>query len=247
MRSGRWCGAPPRFSPAMVPSARRIAGRRIRATRRSPSPPKSPRCWSPPTWPTRRQTRRPRRICEKRRTPGTPASNAGCMSPARHSRSSTASTGITSASPSPIEPTRRRRVTGSCRSRTVRRIESTGPAALMVSLDALAFVRFGLRAPDDPRIVEHGQGHRRDAQGRHAERTGVASLSGRRLRRTRRRRAVRRDRHRPRLATPHRRARPLRAGGRTPAHGRTTGAGARSLCRRQRSAAGADLGQRRYS
>ncbi len=31
--------------------------------------------------------------------------------------------------------------------------EATGPAALMVSLDALAFVRFGLREPDDPRIV----------------------------------------------------------------------------------------------
>jgi glucoamylase len=31
--------------------------------------------------------------------------------------------------------------------------QSVGPAALMVSLDALAFVRFGLRAPDDPRIV----------------------------------------------------------------------------------------------
>jgi glucoamylase len=31
--------------------------------------------------------------------------------------------------------------------------ESRGPAALMVSLDALAFVRFGLRAADDPRIV----------------------------------------------------------------------------------------------
>lgn len=29
----------------------------------------------------------------------------------------------------------------------------TGPAALIVSLDSLAFVRFGLRAPDDPRIV----------------------------------------------------------------------------------------------
>ena len=31
--------------------------------------------------------------------------------------------------------------------------EATGPAALMVSLDALAFVRFGLRTPDDPRIL----------------------------------------------------------------------------------------------
>jgi len=30
---------------------------------------------------------------------------------------------------------------------------STGPAALMVSLDALALVRFGLRAPDDARIL----------------------------------------------------------------------------------------------
>jgi glucoamylase len=31
--------------------------------------------------------------------------------------------------------------------------EAVGPAALMVSLDALSFVRFGLRAPDDPRIL----------------------------------------------------------------------------------------------
>jgi glucoamylase len=31
--------------------------------------------------------------------------------------------------------------------------EAVGPAALMVSLDALAFVRFGLRSADDPRIV----------------------------------------------------------------------------------------------
>jgi glucoamylase len=31
--------------------------------------------------------------------------------------------------------------------------QSVGSAALMVSLDALAFVRFGLRAPDDPRIL----------------------------------------------------------------------------------------------
>jgi glucoamylase len=31
--------------------------------------------------------------------------------------------------------------------------QATGPAARMVSVDALAFVRFGLRAPDDPRIL----------------------------------------------------------------------------------------------
>src|SRR4030095_14316795 len=31
--------------------------------------------------------------------------------------------------------------------------QAVGPASRMVSLDALAFVRFGLRAPDDPRIL----------------------------------------------------------------------------------------------
>jgi len=31
--------------------------------------------------------------------------------------------------------------------------QSTGPADTMVSVDALAFVRFGLRAPDDARIL----------------------------------------------------------------------------------------------
>ena len=31
--------------------------------------------------------------------------------------------------------------------------QASRPAALMVSLDALAFVRFGLRAPDDPRVL----------------------------------------------------------------------------------------------
>jgi len=76
--------------------------------------------------PTRQPTKRPRGICGKRPMPGTPASNAGCMSRARRSRSSTASTGITSASRNPIEPTRRRRVRGSCRSRTGRRISRPG-------------------------------------------------------------------------------------------------------------------------
>ena len=56
--------------------------------------------------------------------------------------------------------------------------QSSGPAALMVSLDALAFVRFGLRARRRPAHREHRQGHRRDAQGRHAARAGLASLSG---------------------------------------------------------------------
>ena len=64
--------------------------------------------------------------------------------------------------------------------------QSTGPAATMVSLDALAFVRFGLRAPDDPRILStvkvidaelkvdtpHGPAWRRyqgDGYGEHAD------------------------------------------------------------------------------
>ena len=48
---------------------------------------------------------------------------------------------------------RRRRVTGFVPIKNRPPDEATGPAALMVSLDALAFVRFGLRAPDDPRIL----------------------------------------------------------------------------------------------
>ena len=67
-----------------------------------------------------------RRICGRRPTRGTPASNDGCMSRAPSSRSSTASTGITSASRSPIEPTPRRRVRGSSRSRTGLRISRPG-------------------------------------------------------------------------------------------------------------------------
>ena len=43
--------------------------------------------------------------------------------------------------------------TVSSRSRTVLRIGSSVRASSMVSPDALAFVRFGLRAPDDPRIA----------------------------------------------------------------------------------------------
>ena len=57
--------------------------------------------------------------------------------------------------------------------------QSTGPAALMVSPDALALVRFGLRARRRSAHREHGQGHRRDAQGRHAARArpGIATTA----------------------------------------------------------------------
>ena len=109
----------------------------------------------------------------------------------------------------------RRRVTGSSRSRTGLPDQATGPAALMVSLDALAFVRFGLRAADDPRIVNTVKVIDATLKSRDAARARVASLSGGRVRRTRRRRAVRRHRHRSRVAAPDRRARPLRARRRT--------------------------------
>ena len=130
-------------------------------------------------------------------------------------RSSTASTATTCASRRPIGPTPRRRVTASCRSRTGRRISRPGRAALMVSLDALALVRFGLRAPDDPRIVDtvkvidatlkvetpHGPAWHRyqgDGYGEHADGEPFDGTGSR-----------------PRLAAADRRARPLRARRRT--------------------------------
>ena len=128
-------------------------GGRARAIRRSPSRPKSLRCSSPPIWRTRQRTRRRPAICARRPTRGMPASNDGCMYRERSWRSSTASTATTCAWPRLIERMRRPRVRDSCRSRTGLRMKRVGPAALMVSLDALAFVRFGLRAADDPRIV----------------------------------------------------------------------------------------------
>ena len=70
-----------------------------------------------------------------------------------NSRNSTASKGITSASRRPITAMRRRRRQGFVPIKNRPPDQAAGPAALMVSLDALAFVRFGLRAPDDPRIL----------------------------------------------------------------------------------------------
>jgi glucoamylase len=112
--------------------------------------------------------------------------------------------------------------------------QATGPAALMVSLDALAFVRFGLRAADDPRIVNtvkvidatlrlntpRGSVWHRyqgDSYGEHADGT---PFDGRGIGR----------------------AWPLLTGER--AHYEL--AAGRDSRRRQRSSARADLGQRRY-
>ena len=121
--------------------------------RRSPSRPRSRRCWSRPISPTRLRTRSPLSICVRRPTPGTPASNDGCTSPEPSWRRLHDVDGYyvrvaqpdRADAPSPCQgfvPIKNRPPD-----------QATGPAALMVSLDALAFVRFGLRAPDDPRIV----------------------------------------------------------------------------------------------
>ena len=79
----------------------------------------------------------------------------------------------------------------------------------LVSTDALALVRFGLRSADDPRITDTVKVIDHVLHGRSAVRTGLAAIQRRRLWRARRWRAVRRHRRRPRLAAAGRRARPL--------------------------------------
>ena len=91
--------------------------------------------------------------------------------------------------------------------------ESLVPGDEMVGTDYLSLVRFGLRRPDDARILStltvcdallaHGN----------AERDGVAPLQRRRLRRARGWPALRRHRDRPGLAAAGGGAGPLRAGG----------------------------------
>ena len=91
--------------------------------------------------------------------------------------------------------------------------QAVGPAALMVSLDALALVRFGLRAADDPRIVNTVKVV--DATLKVDTPRGPVwhRYQGDELRRACGRRAIRRKRRRSRLAA-NRRARTLRARGR---------------------------------
>ena len=131
-------------------------------------------------------------------------------------RRRSASTATTCASRRPTSPTRPRRRTASCRSRTGRRATPTRPAAAIVSPDALALVRFGLRAADDPRILDTVKVIDAAAALRPAAGARLVPLQRRRLWRACRRRAVRRHRPRPAVAAAGRRARPLRAGGRAP-------------------------------
>ena len=93
------------------------------------------------------------------------------------------------------------------------RNRSDGNAALeagqLVSPDALALVRFGLRAADDPRILNTVRAID-DLLRRDCRRALLVSLQQRWLWRTCRRRAIRRRRHRPALAAADRRAGALR-------------------------------------
>ena len=107
----------------------------------------------------RRARRRQRRAgasptsCARRPTPGTTRSSAGPTSAGPSSRTQSASTATTCASRRRTRPRRRRRSRASCRSRTARSAEPVTRRRSVVSPDALALVRFGLRAADDPRIV----------------------------------------------------------------------------------------------
>ena len=98
--------------------------------------------------------------------------------------------------------------------------ETDQPAQAIVSPDALALVRFGLRAADDPRIVDTVKVIDAAAALRPAAGPGLVSLQRRRLWRARRRRALRRHRPGQALAAAGRRTRPLRAGRGTHRQGR---------------------------
>ena len=105
-------------------------------------------------------------------------------------------------------------------------------ADALVSTDALALVRFGLRARRRPADSQHRHGHRQAAQGRPAAGAGLASLQYGRLRRKGGRQAVRRRRNRPRLAAAHGGAGALCAG--------------RRAARRSGGAAGDDRGRDQF-
>ena len=99
------------------------------------------------------------------------------------------------------------------------------PAIEMVSPDALALVRFGLRAPDDPQNSQHGESDRRASQGGFALRTGLAAVQRGRIRGARGRQRLRRERRGPR------RGRCSRANGPTTRSPRVTSTKARRLLR----------------
>ena len=80
----------------------------------------------------------------------------------------------------------------------------------IISPDALALVRFGLRAPDDPRILNTLRAIDALLSGRVTPGSMLVSLQRRRLRRTQRWLRLRRNRNRPPVAFARWRARALR-------------------------------------
>ena len=120
--------------------------------------------------------------------------------------------------------------------------ESRAPAESTVSPDALALVRFGLRAANDPRVVNTVRSDRRAPQVRDAAWIGVVSLQRRRIRGTRRRQSLRRHGYWPRLAPVDGRKSPLGIGGRPPRACNGTPAYAAGLRRRQPAHPRAGLG-----
>ncbi len=91
--------------------------------------------------------------CAKPPTPGTTASSAGSMSPDTDLARQLGVDGYYVRIAPPEVSDAAHRQAASCRSRTGHRGQSTAPRHTIVSPDALALVRFGLRAADDPRIV----------------------------------------------------------------------------------------------
>ena len=158
------------FIVAQRPGHRsRTAGRRMAATRRSRSRSRSPRCSPPPTSPSESASRTPAAYLRETADAWNDQHRAlDLCHRHRRSRASSASTATTCASRRPTtadaaSPTRRLRADQEPAARRA----ADGRPSQIVSPDALALVRFGLRAADDPRIRQHGQGHRRAAQGRH--------------------------------------------------------------------------------
>ena len=123
------------------------------------------------------------------------------------------------------------------------------PVTEVVSPDALALVRFGLRQPDDPRIVDTVKVDRRPPEGRDARAAPAwhrynGDGYGEKADGSPYDREARRDR--PRLAAADRRAGPLRAGGGPPRRGDPPAARHGGVRRRRRDDPRAGLGHRRH-
>ncbi len=152
--SGRWRGRQRHSWHGTAPSASRIGGRKTPATRPSRLRPRSRRYWWLPRWPTQPVRQPPPRISARPPTPGTRASSDG---------STLANTALTEEHgvdgyyvrvSEPDEADAISPFDGYVPLKNRPLDESYVLANSLVSLDALAFVRFGLREPDDQRILD---------------------------------------------------------------------------------------------